>query len=142
LRKFKDKLKEIEQSDSFGLFVLFGLVIFIGLLVYYQDFKSLDKREKKQNNYELIVRAKVTDIVPVDHLSMYFDGNKVQTLGYRISYEYEYKNEKFKSTDIIKNKETKLTDWRKIENLKINDSIDIKVNNQDFRESIVYHNSE
>jgi len=136
--KIKEKLKRFEQSSDFALFALFGLVISIGLFVYYQDFQSLNKRKEKRNNYELILKAKVTDIVPVEHLSMYFDGNKVQTLGYRIFYEYEYENEKIKSFDIIKNRETKLAEWRKIKNLKINDSVDIKVNNDNYGESILY----
>ena len=138
----KEKLKTIEGSKSFGLIVLFGLVVSIGLFIFYKNHISLEDREKKENSFEIISEARIIEISPVQHLSMDFEGNKVQTLAYKITYEYQFNNEIIRSTDIIKNRETKLSEWKTVEKLRIADKVKVKLNKQNFQESILYLNPE
>ncbi len=135
--KLKERLKRIEEDPIFGLIALFSIVLIVGFIYNYSDFKNRSIRDDKTKKYQLTQKAKITDIMPVNHLSMHFDGNKVYTTEYRISYTYKIHSKNIDSKDDIKKEVANLTQWNRLKSLKIGDSIIVKVDSKNLRKSII-----
>lgn len=133
----KQKIQYFFDHKNTSIFILFALVISVGALVLYNHFSGVENRLEEEKTFQISRNAVINKLVPVQHLSMDFDGNQVLTIAFRISYEYQINDQIIESTDIVEKGQIKLTNWDQLKNLKVGDRIKVKVNQKNIKESIV-----
>tara|TARA_B100000929_G_scaffold25861_2_gene19245 strand:+ start:347 stop:751 length:405 start_codon:yes stop_codon:yes gene_type:complete len=124
-----------------GIVFLFGSIIFVGIIYNVCNFQMLSSRKEKERDFWVIRNAVLSDIKRIEHFGQDFQGNHVNIVGYRFNYFYEVNGKNINGQDILRYQDSNYNDIEIVDKLEVGDSVSIRVNPENIRESLIKFNN-
>ncbi|UBZ08900.1 hypothetical protein LDL79_08720 [Leeuwenhoekiella palythoae] len=101
----------------------------------------LSSRKEKERDFWVIRNAVLSDIKRIEHFGQDFQGNHVNIVGYRFNYFYEVNGKNINGQDILRYQDSNYNDIEIVDKLEVGDSVSIRVNPENIRESLIKFNN-